>query len=236
MLTDDKKAEQSRNFRFQVIQDKLKVFLGFAGYYHRYVPNVSSHNLTGKNLQYACGNEQDEAFETAMCNEPLLQHPDFTKEFTVMCDPSFEPLLQHPDFRKEFTVMCDPSLNGIGAIFSQDKTGKDLPTAYTSRVSSKAERNYSAVERQLTATVWVCEHFRAYVWGRKITTVTSHKPLTWVLRMTDPSSPNTRLKFYLLQFEYVIVDIKNWRDMVMRREVWQGLLRKAKAFPGLSSQ
>jgi hypothetical protein len=50
--------------------------------------------------------------------------------------------------------------------------------------------------------------------------------------MTDPSSPNTRLKFYLLQFEYVIVDIKNWRDMVMRREVWQGLLRKAKAFLG----
>jgi hypothetical protein len=32
------------------------------------------------------------------------------------------------------------------------------------------------------------------------------------------------------------LDIRNWRDMVMRREEWQGLLWKAKAHPGLSSQ
>jgi hypothetical protein len=32
------------------------------------------------------------------------------------------------------------------------------------------------------------------------------------------------------------LDIRNWRDMVMRREEWQRLLWKAKAHPGLSSQ
>jgi hypothetical protein len=31
------------------------------------------------------------------------------------------------------------------------------------------------------------------------------------------------------------LDIRNWRDMVMRREEWQRLLLKAKAHPGLSS-
>jgi hypothetical protein len=29
------------------------------------------------------------------------------------------------------------------------------------------------------------------------------------------------------------LDVRNWRDMVMRREEWQRLLWKAKAHPGL---
>jgi hypothetical protein len=32
------------------------------------------------------------------------------------------------------------------------------------------------------------------------------------------------------------LDIRNWRDMVMKREEWQRLLWKAKAYPGLTSQ
>jgi hypothetical protein len=32
------------------------------------------------------------------------------------------------------------------------------------------------------------------------------------------------------------LDIRNWRDMVVRREEWQRLLWKARAHPGLSRQ
>jgi hypothetical protein len=47
--------------------------------------------------------------------------------------------------------------------------------------------------------------------------------------------PKLRWKDGVLQ-DIMAVDIRNWRDMVMRREEWQILLRKAKAHPGLSSQ
>jgi hypothetical protein len=39
-----------------------------------------------------------------------------------------------------------------------------------------------------------------------------------------------------LRWEDGVLDIRNWRDMVMRREEWQRLPWKAKAHPGLLSQ
>jgi hypothetical protein len=79
-----------------------------------------------------------------------------------------------------------------------------LPIAYASRVLTKAEENYSAFEKELTAIVWSCKQFRPYVWGRKFTTVTDHKPLTWGFKMNGPSSRIMRLKLKLKDFECVI--------------------------------
>jgi hypothetical protein len=113
--------------------------------------------------------------------------------------------LQYPDFGKEFIVTCDASADGIGGVLSQGKIGKDLPIAYASRILTKAEKNYSTIERELTAIVWSCKRFRPYVWGRKFTIVTDHKLLTWVFKMNDPSSRIMRLKLKLQESEYVTV-------------------------------
>jgi len=76
--------------------------------------------------------------------------------------------------KKGFIVTCDSSSTGIGSIFSQVTLGHDLPVAYANRVLAKAERNYSSIERELTAIVWGCKQFRQYIWGRKFTIVTDH--------------------------------------------------------------
>jgi hypothetical protein len=133
------------------------------------------------------GNEQQQAFETLK---------------NILCS---EPLLQYPDFEKEFIVTCDASSDGIGGVLSQGIIGKDLPIAYASRVLTTPEKNYSTIERELTAIVWTCKQFRQYIWGRKFTIVTDHKPLTWMFRMNDPSSRIMRLKLKLAEFEYTVV-------------------------------
>jgi hypothetical protein len=116
-----------------------------------------------------------------------------------------EPLLQYPDFKKGLIVTCDASSTGIGSVLSQGPHGHDLPVAYASRLLQKTERNYSTIERELLAIVWNCKQFRQYIWGRKFTIVTDHKPLTWIFRMNDPSSRIIRLKLKLQECDYTIV-------------------------------
>jgi len=91
------------------------------------------------------GKEQAEAFQTLK---------------DILCS---EPLLQYPDFRKGFIVTCDASSTGIGSVLSQGSIGHDLPVAYASRVLTKAEKNYSVIERELIAIVWGCKQFRHYI-------------------------------------------------------------------------
>jgi transposase InsO family protein len=189
---DERKVAAVRNSPVPTCTKQLKAFLGLAGYYRRFVPGFSPiakplHKLTGKNVPYVWGEEQEIAFQTLK---------------NILCS---EPLLQYPDFGKEFIVTCDASSSGIGAVLSQGTIGKDLPIAYASRVLTTPEKNYSTIERELTAIVWGCKQFRPYIWGRKFTIVTDHKPLTWIFKMNDPSTRIMRLKLKLEEFEYTIV-------------------------------
>jgi hypothetical protein len=60
-------------------------------------------------------------------------------------------------------VTCDARADGIGGDLSQGRIGKDLPIAYASRMLTRSERNYSTIERELTAIVWSCKQFRPYI-------------------------------------------------------------------------
>jgi hypothetical protein len=65
-----------------------------------------------------------------------------------------KPILQYPDFSREFIVTTNASNEGAGAVLSQEEFGKYLPIAFASRSFNKAETNYSTVEKELTAIVW----------------------------------------------------------------------------------
>lgn len=71
-------------------------------------------------------------------------------------------ILQYPAFSREFILATDTSNDGAGAVLSQGQIGKDLSIAYASRSFNKAEKNYSRVEKELTAIVWGIKHFRPY--------------------------------------------------------------------------
>ena len=73
------------------------------------------------------------------------------------------PILQYPDFNETFTVTTDASNYALGSILSQNKNGKDLPVAYTSRTLNKHEGNYSTIEKELLSVVWATKYFRPYL-------------------------------------------------------------------------
>jgi hypothetical protein len=83
-----------------------------------------------------------------------------------------EPVLQYPDFTSPFIVTSDASGFAVGAILSQGKIGQDKPIVFASRTLNPAEQNYSTIERELTAIVWACKHFKPYLFGRHFIIVT----------------------------------------------------------------
>lgn len=116
-----------------------------------------------------------------------------------------EPILEYPDFDKEFLLTTDASEEGIGAILSQGNIGNDLPVAYASRTLNKAERNYDTTEKELLAIVWAVKHFRPYLYGKQFKIITDHKPLTWLFNVKDPSSRLMRWRLKLEEYNYEVL-------------------------------
>ena len=98
------------------------------------------------------------------------------------------PILQYPDFEKQFIVTTDASNFAIGAVLSQNVNGKDMPIAYASRTLNEHEINYSTTEKELLGIVWSVKYFRPYLYGTKFKIKTDHRPLTCLMSLKDPDS------------------------------------------------
>jgi len=189
---DARKLEVIEQFPPPKTAKQLKSFLGLMGYYRRFIPLFSKiasplHKLLKRDAKYLWEESQEAAFR-ALKQKLMTQ-----------------PILQYPDFSKEFILTTDASNEGAGAVLSQGPIGKDLPIAYASRRFNKAEQNYSTVEKELAAIVWGIKHFRPYLYGRKFKIVSDHKPLTWIMSVKDPGSRLLRWRIQLEEYDYEIV-------------------------------
>lgn len=188
---DPKKIDAVKNFPIPKNPKNIKQFLGLAGYYRRFIPNFSKTakpltELLKKDKVFKWEQTQTKAFEIlkeALCTEPILQYPDFSKPFNLTTDASGQ---------------------AIGGVLSQGPIGKDLPIAYASRLLNTAEQRYSTIEKECLAIVYCTSHFRPYLYGRKFTIVTDHKPLVWLHSVKDPSSRLWKWRHKLSEYEYRI--------------------------------
>ena len=189
---DPKKLDAVWKFPIPKTDKNVKQFLGLAGYYRRFIQGFSKiakplTELLKNNVKFHWSKEQQKSFDTL--------------RMLLCC----EPLLQYPDFSKTFVLTTDASGYAIGGILSQGPIGRDLPIAYTSRLLTKPEINYSTIEKELLAIVYSVAHFRPYIYGRKFYLVTDHKPLVWLHSVKDPTSRLVRWRLKLAEYEYEIV-------------------------------
>ncbi|CAB3388349.1 Hypothetical predicted protein [Cloeon dipterum] len=90
---------------------------------------------------------------------------EFTEECKRAVDEaklvmSKKPCLAFYDESLPVVVACDGSRKGIGAVLSHETKDGEIP-----------------VEIEALAVVWAVKKFRQFLWGRKFTLITDHKPL-----------------------------------------------------------
>lgn len=186
------KIEAIKNFPRPQNQKSIKSFLGLVGYYRKFIKNFAQLAkpmtlLLKKDISFEWKTEQKQSYNKF-------------KDILIT-----EPLLQYPDFNKEFILTTDASNVAIGSVLSQGIIGQDLPIAYASRTLNNSEQNYSTTEKELLSIVWSIKHFRPYLYGRKFKIVTDHRPLTWLFNCKDPGSKLVRWRLKLSEYEYEIV-------------------------------
>ena len=119
---------------------EIKQFLGICGFYRKFIKDFSKitqplTKLLRKEVDFCWTPEQQRSFEI------------------LKSRLTSEPLLQYPDFSKEFILTTDASNFAIGSVLSQGSLGSDMPIAYASRTLNRAESNYNTTERELLSIV-----------------------------------------------------------------------------------
>ena len=178
--TNPKKIEAVAKWPTPKTVYDIRLFLGFVGYYRRFIKNFSK--ITKPIREVITGLE----------NQSKRTAKKTYIEWTDAADTAFEhlkamcvsaPILAYPDYQLPFTLHTDSSTDGLGAVLYQKQDGKLRVIAYASRSVSKAESNYPAHKLEFLALKWaVCEKFHEYLYGSKSFEVfTDNNPLTYVL-------------------------------------------------------
>ena len=139
----------------------LRAFLGAVGYNGRFLPRFSN---AVEPLRAAL---RAEPFVWTAVSSAVRRVKDAIREAPALA--MFDPTCP--------TVLAtDASDVGCGACITQvDASGKPRVIVYASKTFTAAERNYSVVEKEALACVWVVEKFRHYLWGRRFTLRTDHQ-------------------------------------------------------------
>ena len=128
----------------------------------------------------------------------LLQH-SVKWAWNSVCDKAFQeakqlliaaPVLVHYDPALPMRMAADASSHGIGAVISHVfPNGEEKPIAYASRTLSSAECKYAQIEKEALSLVYGLRKFHQFLYGRKFTLVTDHKPLTTIFGRNEASLP-----------------------------------------------
>ena len=144
---------------------ELKSYLGMINYYQKFLPNLSSvlallHRLLNSKTHWHWGKDQQQAFEQS-------------KSF-----PMSSRLLVHYDNKTELILECDASQNGLGAVLSHKMEDcSQHPISFAPQTLTKAERNFSNLEREALAVIIGQKKFHQYLYDRQFILETDHKPL-----------------------------------------------------------
>jgi hypothetical protein len=150
----------------------VRSFLGHAGFYRHFIKDFSHiarplTSLLAKDAPFEFDDECLDAFH--ILKKALIS----------------APIIQPPDWSLPFEIMCDASDYAVGAVLGQTKDRKLHAIAYASKTLSRPQLNYATTEKELLAIVFVVDKFRSYLVGAKVIVHTDHAALKYLLTKKD---------------------------------------------------
>ena len=181
--TDPSKLEAVSNWPIPKSTKDVRKFLGFNGYYRRFVKGYASivrplnDLLVGHPTKPGGKKKSSENATPFRWDDEQQQSFDAIKE--RLTNP---PVLGYADYKLPFTLHTDASGNGLGAALYQRQNGTNRVIAFASRSLKPSEKNYPAHKLEFLALKWaVCEKFHDYLYGTRFEAITDNNPLTYVL-------------------------------------------------------
>jgi hypothetical protein len=171
---------------------ELQTFLGFTGYYRRWVKNYAAitkdlYDLLKNDNEFKWEGRHEESFrllKTILTSEPLL----------AQYVPNY-PLV----------VYTDASNYAIGGVVAQiHPDGSERVLSYPSRLLKGAELNYGISDKECLAVVFVVKKERKYLYGTTFTIVTDHHALIHLMSIKDYTGRLARWAVYLQEFQFNI--------------------------------
>lgn len=195
--TDPQKTEVVKDWPVPTTVREVRSFLGFVGYYRRFIPAFARKAGPLHALLKGTGGNK---------SRPVDWTPDCERAFQELKAALLEaPILAYADFALPFRLYTDASLHGLGAVLAQVQDGKERVIAYASRGLHDTERNdqnYSAFKLELLALKWsVTEKFKDYLWGTTFQVFTDHRPLLH-LRTAKLGAVEQRWAAQLANFDF----------------------------------
>ena len=142
--TDPEKISSVQNWPVPKNIRELQSFLGFVGYYRRFIKNFSQiakplHSLTKGSMHKVKGKLK----RKPVTFKWQAEHQQAFQRLIDCCTSS--PVLAFADFEKPFILHTDASTDSLGAVLYQvQDDGSEKVIAYVSRGLSKSEKNYAA--------------------------------------------------------------------------------------------
>src|SRR6187551_2461621 len=179
----------------------IRSFLGHAGFYRRFIKNFSQisrplTNLLAKDAPFIFDEDCHAAFHTlkkALISAPIIQPPDWSIPFEIMCDAS------------DYVV---------GAVLGQTKDRKHYAISYASKTLTGPQLNYATTEKELLAVVFAIDKSRSYLVGAKVIVYSDHAALKYLLTKKDAKPRLIRWVLLLQEFDIEIRDKKGVENSV----------------------
>ena len=141
----------------------VRSFLGCDGFYRRFIKDFSQiarplTSLLAKDVPFNFDDDCLQSFhilKKALVSAPVIQPPDWSLPFEIMCDAS--------DF-------------DVGVVLGQTKYRKHYVIFCASKTLTGPQLNYATTEKELLAVVFAIDKFRSYLVGAKVIVYTDHVP------------------------------------------------------------
>lgn len=131
-------------------QKEVRSFLGYVGYYKRFIENFSKiaqplFKLLAKDVEFQWTNHCENAFQ--ILKEKLL----------------IAPILRGPNWSLPFHISTDAFDIAIGASLGQKENLFNYAIYFISKNLTPLELNYTVTEKEVLAVVHVVNKFRHYI-------------------------------------------------------------------------
>ncbi|KAJ8367563.1 hypothetical protein AAFF_G00314520 [Aldrovandia affinis] len=215
--TDPSKIEALKTWPRPQNLKELRAFLGFSGYYRRFVQDYSKIVKPLNDLTAGYPPLKKSHHKRKEKEGPYF-HPKeaFGERWTPLCQQAFDaiigeltaaPVLGFANPKLPYVLHTDASTTGLGAALYQEQEGRTRVIAFASRGLTKSEARYPAHKLEFLALKWaVTEKFSDYLYGTEFTAVTDSNPLTYILTSAKLDATSYRwlsaLSTYSFELQY----------------------------------